>query len=158
MNPDPLTDEELQRVLELEKQMQKPKDLESALSNLPTMGILSDLCPRIARELIAARAVIENAKAAFGAHPESDIDLSEWIGELRDAARKPFHESTESIREKDQLRAQIATDAEKLRIAREAIEQIKAMAVNRVAPVYMPRRVQLGSYCQHALAQLTPKP
>ena len=38
---------------------------------------------------------LENAKAAFGEHPDSDVDLATRISELRDSDRAKFHALTQ---------------------------------------------------------------
>lgn len=45
----------------------------------------------------AMRATLENAKAAFGEHPDTDIDLAQRISELRDEARGAFHQHTRNV-------------------------------------------------------------
>lgn len=62
---------------------------------------------QLARENAELREVIESAKAAFGEHPDSEVNLAERIAELRDQARKPFHESTKAMQECNRLTAKV---------------------------------------------------
>lgn len=145
MNPDPLTDEELKRVLELDALWGSQEATMS--QSWAAENELALLCPRIARELIAARAQMaadRNQLRLCEAHAGTmavDFDAGVKV-----------------------MRAQIAADAEKLRIAWEAMEWVRDK--DRVAcAVLSELGVELGpeSYesqqiLNAALAQLTPKP
>ena len=50
------------------------------------------------------RAEVENARVAFGEHPDSPLDLPQRISELRDEARGMFHANTKLSEDKRELR------------------------------------------------------
>lgn len=49
------------------------------------------------RENQSLREQIENAKSAFGEHPDTDVDLAERISQLRNENRAWFHKYTQNI-------------------------------------------------------------
>lgn len=59
-------------------------------------------------EIAGLKEQIENARAAFGEHPDSEIELAQRISELRDSNRGYFHAQTKWIEDRDALRLRVA--------------------------------------------------
>lgn len=78
-----------------------------------------DRLDSVTDKLQQATEQIENAKAAFGEHPEADIDIAARIGSLRDSERDLFHRNTslgerlqQATRERDEAREALRKELE----------------------------------------------